>query len=158
MSNKKIEKVILPDGTLDVRTPDEGQPYFAESRAKEDVEVQAALDGFRASGVARPVVIHLGDDDPRSRAVWDVLLPALRGHGIATWKATAYRDDDCNYVMRPDRARELLRDVPVVKDAARFFRTPTFPVGYWSVWLRGGQVVPVESRTRKDMAAAGEDV
>jgi hypothetical protein len=152
MPEKKIDFEVLPDDTFNVYTPDEGQPYFAESRAREDAELQAALDTLRATGVNHPVVFQLGDDDPRSLELWKMLLPALKQHGIATWSATAQGpDDEHHYVMRQDRARELLRDVLRVRKAARLFRTPGFPVGYWTLSCEDGAVADWESRTFKDM-------
>src|SRR5262245_43153880 len=112
MPHKRIDVRACDDGSVVVTTPDEGQPWFAESRAREDAEVQAALDALRAAGVARPVLFQVGGDDPASRAAWRLVLPELRRHGTAVWNAQQLGEDDGHhYVLRPDRARELLRDV-----------------------------------------------
>jgi hypothetical protein len=153
MLEKQINKTVLADGTLLVTTPDEGQPHFAESRAREDAEAQAAIDALRASGIPRPVVFQLGNDHPRSRAEWKLLLPELRAHGKAVWSAIATCEDGYHhYVLRPDRARELLRSVLKVSDAARLFRTPAWPVSHWTVSLDSGQLLIFESRSFKDGA------
>jgi hypothetical protein len=157
MPTKRIDTTILPDGTLEVRTPDDGQPYFAESRARADTELQTALDAMRTGGVPRPVLFQLGDDSARDRAGWKVLLPSLRQHGVATWNAWGTGgDDDYHYVMRPDIAREVLRGVLKVSNAGRFFRVPRFPAGYWTVSLEGGRVAVFESQTFKDTASSEE--
>jgi hypothetical protein len=156
MNTKKIDEVILPDGTSLVTTPDEGQPHFAESRAREDVELQAALDAIRAQGISRPVMFYVADADPRSLAIWRNLLLGLRKHGIATWNAAAIDDDtEHNYILRPDRARELLREVLGLKKTGRYFRMPAqpdWPVSYWTACIAEGGLRVWESRTLKDMA------
>jgi hypothetical protein len=158
MPTKRVDRTVLPDGTIEVHTPDEGQPHYAESRARTNVDLQAALEVLRAGGVSRPVKFQLGNDDRKSIAEWKLLLPALRTHGTAVWNADAMladRDDEYGYVLRTDRAREVLRDVLQVAGAARLFRTPSWPIGYWTVSLQSGDVVFQESRTFKDMANTG---
>jgi hypothetical protein len=153
MNQKRIDKVLLPDGTLVVSTPNEGQPHFAESRAREDAELQAALDALRAAGINRPVLVQLGDGRPDSAELWKRLLPGLRQHGIPTWNAGARGpDDDRHFVLRPDQARHLLRDVLQSRLAARMFRAPQWPVSYWTVSLEGGGVAVFESCTVKDQS------
>jgi hypothetical protein len=156
MNTKKINREDLGDGTYVVTTPDEGQPHFAESRAREDRELQAALDAIRAQGISRPVMFQIADEDPRSLAVWKGLLPHLRKHGIAVWCACATNEDDeYSYVLRPDRAREILRVVSGKKKTARFFRVPMqsdWPLSYWTASIEEGHLLTWESRTLKDMA------
>jgi hypothetical protein len=145
---KRIETTVLPDGTLEVRTPDEGQPHFAEARAREVAEVQAAIDTLRATGVSRPVHFCLADPGWAAAKDWRLLLPGLRSRGIATFSTGA---DGFSYVVRPDVAQELLRPL-YGKGAARLFRTASWPVSYHTIEVTSDAILVMESRTYKDMA------
>jgi hypothetical protein len=77
----RIDQVVEADGTITTTTPDEGQPYFAEARAKEVAEINAACDAFRERGIRRPVVVCLGDRRRIAMAVWEKIVPQLRRLG-----------------------------------------------------------------------------
>ncbi len=121
----KTESWVLPDGTLEVRTTD-ADPYFAEDRAVQALELQAALDAFRAGGCPRPVVVRCVGDDEQTALLWRQLEPALKQAG----KSVANASDQWlpHYVVATDVARRLL--LPFTgKAASRYFRTPGVACG-----------------------------
>jgi acetyl esterase/lipase len=150
MPAPKTESWMLPDGTLEVRTTD-ADPWFAEDRAAQDVQLQAALDAFRAGGCPRPVVFTCAGQDEKTAQVWRQLEPELKQAG----KSVANAADQWlpHYVVATDVARRLLLSV-FGKAASRLFRTPGWPVGYWSVDICAGGHKVYESRTFKDMGEA----
>jgi hypothetical protein len=145
----RVEHTLLADGTLEVRTPDEGQPYFHENRAREEWEMDRALAVMRHQGYARPVLFRLKDPAPVAVRVWRTLEPVLKARGIPIFSAGLA---GVSYVVPTDVARELLRPI-FQKGAARLFRTPYWPRGYFTVGI-GPDVLDVcESRTFKDAKA-----
>ncbi len=141
---------LHPDGTLETHTTD-ADPWFAEDRAREDSELQAALDTLRARGVARPVVISCTERGEKAARFWALLKPTLIAAGIPVFSAA---EAGCrHYVVPVDVAREALRAV-FGKSASRHFRLPSWPVSYWSVNIGSEHHEVYESRTFKDIAEA----
>jgi hypothetical protein len=142
----KVSTLTLPDGTREVRTTD-ADPYFAEDRAASQVELQAALDGYRAGGCPRPVVFCCAGRDEKTSMAWRQLEPALKEAG----KSISNAADQWlpRYVVATDVARRLLAPI-VGKEASRLFRVPTWPVSYWSVGIGPEEPKVYESRTFKD--------
>jgi hypothetical protein len=150
MPTKRIDTTVLPDGTLEVRTPDEGQPHFAEARAREDAELQAALDTLRGQGVTRPVLVHLADGDKVAVTTWKQLLPAMRGRGIPIFSTGP---GDFSYFFCPNVAREILYPL-VGRGVMRLFRTAQWPLSYHTVEIASNGHLISESQTFKDAARA----
>jgi hypothetical protein len=142
----RTQRLTLDDGTLEVRTTD-ADPYYAESRAREDAEVQAALDALRAQGICRPVLFHIEDNGEMAATKWQRLLPALQAHGISVFSTAP---TGVAFVLRPDRSRDILQPV-FGRDAARLFRTAEWPVSYFTVAVGSNSTQSFESRTFKDM-------
>jgi hypothetical protein len=128
----------LDDRTIDVRT-DDTDPYFAEVRTKDTARVEQAPACFRAHGEARPVLLQFHDGErlkqaPRSA----VLIPCLQDSTITF------------YVTTRSEARAVLERM-IGKEARRWFRTPTWPTGYWTAKILRHHVELCECRTRAEM-------
>jgi hypothetical protein len=147
----RVKQRVDADGTITVRTND-NDPYSNERRARQDAELQATLDVWRARGVPRPVLFVrdnlLSEETARS---WRQLEPALKELGISTF--SSYSDDCRHYLVTPDAACKLLRDLTGL-DTSQYFRQPMFPLSYWIVGVIPGGVSLAEGRTAKDDAAA----
>jgi hypothetical protein len=145
----KVLEFLLSDGTIETHTTD-ADLYFAEDRARGDVELQAALDAFRAGGVPRPVLFTCTGRDGKTAQLWRQLEPELKAAGKVIFNA----NDQwlpC-YLVPTDAARRVL--LPICgKAAARQFRAPSFPVGYWTVNIDSQRHEFYESRTFKDMGS-----
>jgi hypothetical protein len=147
MNTKRLVTKRLPDGTVLIGVPDEGQPHFAESVVKGDVELREALAALRAGGCPRPVVFYLGREGPDDLAAWRMVLPTLREKGVAVWNAMATgADDDSRYVLRTDDARRLVRDIFQIPDAARMFREPRRDDSFWTAGIEAEGVMVTETR------------
>jgi hypothetical protein len=116
-----------------------------------DAELQAALDAFRARGVARPVVFAYAGQGEKAARVWQQLEPALKQAGMSLFNAADPRPP--RYVVATDAARRLLLST-FGKAASRLFRVPAWPVSYWAVNVIEGGYEATESRTLKDMGVA----
>jgi hypothetical protein len=144
----RVETWQLPDGTLETRTNDT-DPYFAEARAKEDAELQRALDYYRSQGLGRAVLFHVGDDSDVAAATWRKLEPVLTRRGLVI--SSAGLGPGGAYVTHTNLARKLLRPL-LGKQADRLFRTPRWPLSYWTARTTSRGIVTHESRTFKDEA------
>jgi hypothetical protein len=142
-----VEIRVLPDGTVDVRTNDTN-PSFAKDRARENTELQAALDAFRARGVARPVVITCTERSEKTARLWRLLEPTLTASGLLVNSSS--KGGPRHLVIPTDSARKALRAV-FGKAASRLFRVPSWPVSYWTVNIGPDAPEVMESRTFKDM-------
>ena len=149
-TTKRVDTTVLADGTLVVRTPDEGQQYFAEARAWEESETDQALATLRAQGIARPVLFRLVDWEWRAVKLWRGLEAVLKARGIPVFSTGA---DGFSYVVPTDLGRELLRPL-FGKGAARLFRTPSWPQSYFTVAIGSEGPKVYESRTFKDTNAS----
>jgi hypothetical protein len=145
----KVLEFQFSDGSIETHTTD-ADPYFAEDRARGDVELQAALDAYHADGVPRPVLFTCTGRDGKTAQLWRQLEPELKAAGKVIFNA----NDQwlpC-YLVATDAARRVL--LPICgKAAARQFRAPSFPLGYWTVNIDSQRHEFYESRTFKDMGS-----
>jgi hypothetical protein len=137
-----------PDGTIEVTTTD-ADPYLAEERARQNAELQTALDTPRGRGSPRPVLFQLDDREAAAMAIWKLLLPGLRQNGIPIFPTDL--DEARPWVVPTAVARQLLQPV-IGKTVVRLFRVPTWARGYWTVGIGSHEHKFYESRTLKDQA------
>jgi hypothetical protein len=148
-TTERVEKTLLADGTLVVRTPDEGQPYFAEARAREESEMDQALATLRAKGIARPVLFCLMDSQSVAVRVWRALEPVLKARGIPIF---ATGPASVSYVVPAEVGHELVESV-LGKGASELFPAPAWPRSYFGVYIGSERHTFYESRTFKDAKA-----
>ena len=137
-------------GNLTVRTT-ENDSYFATDRAREEAEIQTALDSFRARGMTHPVMFTCVDRGEKAAKNWQLLKPTLMEAGTSTFSAA--EDGSRHYIVTVDVARKVLFAL-CGKSASRLFRVPHFPLGYWTVDIGSEGMQVLESRTFRDIAAA----
>jgi len=151
-SPPKVVREDCGDGSFISRTTD-ADPWYAEQRAKQAADIQAALDKLRGQGITHPVLFVLGDDEGDAAwATWQILRPDLMKHGIAIAPLADARAR--KYVVRTDTARQMLQSI-VGKKAKGYFRAPGWAISYWGVYIGSGRLEVYESQTFKDIQRDG---
>jgi hypothetical protein len=135
-------------GNLTIRTT-ENDPNFATDRAREEMELQTALDSFRARGMTHPVMFTCVDRGEKAAQNWQLLKPTLMEAGTSTFSSA--EDGSRHYIVTVDVARKVLFAL-CGKSASRLFRVPHFSLGYWTVNIGSEGMQVLESRTFKDIA------
>ncbi len=147
-TDSRIDVTVDSEGTVTLRTND-SDPHLAERRARESAELQAALDAFRARGVARPVVFTCCDRGEEAARDWSRMEPTLREAGVSTYSSSP----NCSphYIVTPDVVRELLRRL-MGESASGWFPAPEWPLSYWIVSVAAGGLYGGECLTPRDRA------
>jgi hypothetical protein len=146
-SNQAIEVQRLDDGTLGVWTTD-SDPWLAEERAADDVELAEVVQEFRARGHAKPVRLVFCYDGPFARKG----APPLPMPPSAV---PLNLRNECllGFVLSIADARKVLEPLFGSRTSLLFSR-PTWPVSFWEVHITSSQTRVYESRTWRDVQEA----